>query len=152
MEVLAAIGLAANIIQFVDFSGKLISKANEIQKSGTGALAENINIEAATNDLALLRTKVHDSAESTDDTTLRELCQSCDAVATELLTVLGTVKVHGKQSKWKSFRQALKSVWSKEDIALLEQRLARFRDELNLRVAVDLRSVAEMVITSSADN
>ncbi|KAI9771952.1 MAG: hypothetical protein M1839_002585 [Geoglossum umbratile] len=152
MEVLAAISLAGNIIQFVDFSGKLISKTAEIRKSGTGALAENINIETATNDLALLSTKLHDSANSAGDTALQELCQSCNTIATELLTVLDSVKVHGGQNKWKSFRKALRSVWSKEDIALLEQRLARFRDELNLRVAIDLRSVVEMAVTGSADN
>ncbi|KAI9766763.1 MAG: hypothetical protein M1839_004767 [Geoglossum umbratile] len=152
MEVLAAIGLAGNIIQFVDFSGKLISKTAEIRKSGTGALAENINIETATNDLALLSTKLHDSANSASDTALQELCQSCNTIATELLIVLDSVKVHGGQNKWKSFRKALQSVWSKEDIALLEQRLARLRDELNLRVAIDLRSVAEMEVTGSADN
>ncbi|KAI9862929.1 MAG: hypothetical protein M1813_004102 [Trichoglossum hirsutum] len=139
MEVLAAVGLAGNIIQFIDFGGRLISKTVEIQKSGTGALAENINIEAATNDLTLLSTKFHDSANSTSDTALRELCQSCNATAVELLTVLDSVKAHGGQNKWKSFRKALRSVWSKEDIALLEQRLARFRDELNLRVTMDLR-------------
>lgn len=33
MEILAAIGLAGNIIQFVDFGGKLISKTAEIYKS-----------------------------------------------------------------------------------------------------------------------
>ncbi|KAI9760768.1 MAG: hypothetical protein M1840_002214 [Geoglossum simile] len=152
MEVLAAIGLAGNIIQFVDFSGKLISKMAEIHKSGTGALAENINIETAANDLALLSTKLHDSANSAGDTALQELCQSCNIIATELLTVLDSVKVHEGQNKWKSFRKALRSVWSKEDIALLEQRLARFRDELNLRVAIDLRSVTEMAATGSADN
>jgi NACHT domain len=152
MEVLAAIGLAGNIIQFINFGGKLISKMAEIHKSGTGALAENIDIETATNDLTLLSTKLHDSANSASDTALRELCQSCNTIATELLTVLDSVKVHGGQHKWRSFRKALRSVWSKEDIALLEQRLARFRDELNLRVAIDLRSVAEMAVTGSADN
>ncbi|KAI9778855.1 MAG: hypothetical protein M1839_007818 [Geoglossum umbratile] len=151
MEVLAAIGLVGNIIQFVDFGGELISKTVEIQKSGTSALAENINIETATNDLALLSTNLRDSAESTSDTALRELCQSCNTVATELLTVLDIVKVCGGQNKWKSFRKAMRSVWSKDDIALLEQRLARLRDELNLRVTVDLRSVAEMTVTGSTD-
>ena len=76
-----------------------------------------------------------------DDTALRELCQSCNVVAKKLLSALNKVKVQGKQQKWKSFRKALRSVWSKEDIASLEQRLARLRDELNLRVVVDLRSV-----------
>ena len=146
MEILAAIGLAGNIVQFVDFSGKLVTKTAEIYRSGTGALVENIDIETATNDLVLLSTKLHDSANSTGDTALGELCLSCDTVAKELLSALDKVKVKGKKQKWKSFRKALRSVWSKEDIAALEQRLARFRDELNFRVGVNLRSVRKTAV------
>ncbi len=144
MESLAAVGLAANIIQFVDFSGKLILKTAEIYKSGSGALVENVDIETATKDLTGLSAKLHDSINPAGDTVLRELCQSCDTVAKELLSALDRVKLHGKQQKWKSFRKALRSVWSKEDIMSLEQRLARFRDELNLHVTVDLRSVGDI--------
>ncbi|KAI9785399.1 MAG: hypothetical protein M1816_000414, partial [Peltula sp. TS41687] len=139
MEVLTAIGLTANIIQFVDFGGKLISKTAEIYESSSGVLVENVDIETATNDLARLSAKLHDSVKPASDMGLRELCQSCDAIAKELLSALDRVKVHGKQQKWKSFRKALRSIWSKEDIVSLEQRLARFRDELNLHVTVDLR-------------
>ncbi|XTI87333.1 putative WD-repeat protein [Cenococcum geophilum] len=150
MEIVAAIGLAGNIIQFVDFCGGLISKTAEIYKSGAGALVENVDIETATDDLALLSTTLQDSTNSADDTALRELCQSCNIVAKKLLSALNKVKVRGKQQKWKSFRKALRSVWSKEDIASLEQRLARLRDELNLRVVVDL-SDRERVIQFSEE-
>jgi WD40 repeat protein len=152
MEILAAIGLAGNIIQFVDFGGKLISKTAEIYKSGAGALVENVDIETTTNDLALLSATLQGSADSADDTALRELCQSCNIVAKRLLSALNKVKVQGNKQKWKSFRKALRSVWSEEDILSLEQRLARLRDELNLRVVVDLRSVMEMRVIGTADN
>jgi hypothetical protein len=36
-------------------------------------------------------------------------------------------------------RKALQNVWSKEEIQEAEKRLAGFREELNLHVAVDLR-------------
>src|SRR6266566_2274950 len=62
MDILVAIGLAGNIIQFVDFGGKLISKTAEIYKSSTGALVENVDIETATNNLVLLSTTLQDSA------------------------------------------------------------------------------------------
>jgi hypothetical protein len=151
MEVLAAIGVAGNIVQFVDFGGKLISKTAEIYKSGTGALIENVDIETATNDLIRLTTKLQDSADSVDDRALKELCQSCGGVAHQLLTVLDKVKAKGKHEKWKSFRRALLSVWNKEDIAALEQRLVRFRNELNLRVVLDLRSVRKILAKGSAN-
>lgn len=151
MEVLAAVGFAGNIIQFVDFSGKLVSKTAEICKSGAGALIENVDIETATNDLILLSTKLHDSAGSAGDTALRKLCQSCGDVAQQLLGALNKVKANGKHQKWKSFRKALQSVWKKEDIAALEQRLVRYRDELNFRVILDLRSVRKIVVEGSAN-
>lgn len=91
---------------------------------------------------------LQDSTNSANDTALRELCQSCNIVAKKLLSALNKVKVQGKQQKWKSFRKALRSVWSKEDISSLEQQLARLRDELNLRVVVDLR---EQVIQFSEE-
>jgi NACHT domain len=151
MEILTAIGLAGNIIQFVDFGGKLVSKTAEIYKSGTGALIENVDIETATNDLILLSTKLHDSAHSAGDTALKKLCQSCGDVAQQLLLALDKVKANGKHQKWKSFRKALQSVWNKEDIAALEQRLARYRDELNFRIVLDLRSVRKIAVKGSAN-
>jgi hypothetical protein len=151
MEVLAAVGLAGNIIQFVDFSGKLVSKTAEIYKSGAGALIENVDIETATNDLILLSTKLHDSADSAGDTALRKLCQSCGDVAQQSLGALNKAKANGKHQKWKSFRKALQSVWNKEDIAALEQRLVRYRGELNFRIILDLRSVRKIVVEGSAN-
>jgi hypothetical protein len=139
MEVLAIVGLVGNIIQFVDFSGKLISKSVQLYQSREGALAENIDTETATNHLLLLNDKLKDTATSTGDRTLKDLCEACHTVARELLEALDEVKVKGKQQKWKSIRKALNSVWSKEHIAQLEQRLANLRKELNLHVVVDIR-------------
>jgi hypothetical protein len=35
METLAAVGLAGNVVQFVQFAGQLISEANAIRKNGS---------------------------------------------------------------------------------------------------------------------
>ena len=140
METLAIVGLVANIVQFVDFSGKLISKSAELYQSGEGALAENVDIETVTNDLVLLNSKIKNGTPS-GDRALETLCISCTCVAAELLAALDKVKVKGNRQRWQSIRQALRSVWSKEDIQGLERRLARFREELNLHVVVRLRCV-----------
>ena len=141
METLAIIGLVGNIVQFVDFSGKLISKSGELYRSSKGALAENSDIETAVNHLVLLNNKLKDTAITTGDSALQSLCKSCGTTADQLLAALDKVKVKGKQDKWKSIRKALRSVWSKEEIEELGRRLERFRTELNLHVTVDLRSV-----------
>ncbi|KAI9867951.1 MAG: hypothetical protein M1813_007773 [Trichoglossum hirsutum] len=139
MEVLAIVGLVSNIVQFVDFGCKLTSKSVELYQSSSGMLAENIDAEAATNHLVILNDKIKDGAVAADNGALKDLCISCGATAAELLAVLGKVKVQGKHTKWKSMREALRSVWSKEEVEGLERRLLSLRDELNLHVVVDIK-------------
>ena len=143
MEILAAIGLVGNIVQFVDFGSKLISELAQIYRSAEGALEENIDTETATYHLLLLNDKLKDSATSTGDKTLLDLCEACHTVARDLLEALNKVKVNGKQQKWKSIWKALRSVWSKEAIEELERRLEKLRTELNLHIVVDLKCVWE---------
>ncbi|RHZ55337.1 hypothetical protein CDV55_100143 [Aspergillus turcosus] len=138
MEALAAISLVGNIVQFVDFSSKLISTAAQLYHSREDALTENINIEAVTNDLVLLNNKLEASAP-VDDIQLVRLSESCKNVAYDLLAVLDKVKVKVNPRYIGSIRKAFRSVWSREDIEKLQQQLAMFREELNLHVCVDLR-------------
>jgi hypothetical protein len=139
MEALAAIGLVGNIVQFVNFGNKLIANSIELYHSYDGALAENVDIEAATEHLAVLVKKLEDDVVG--DGALRDLSRLCQKAANDLLAALNTVKVKNTQEKWESVRKALRSVWSKEKIRELEQRLAKFKEELNLQVVVQLRYV-----------
>jgi len=139
MEALAAIGLIGNVVQFVDFSSKLVSGSIQLYRSAEGALEENIDTETVAKDLVLLNGRLKDSAASTSDGPLKNLCESCQAVAAELLQALAKAKVQGQRTKWKSIKKALQSVWNKEHIAQLDGRLARIREELNLQLTVSLR-------------
>lgn len=139
MDPLSVVGLVGNIVQFVDFTGKLISTSVFLYHSGKGALPENTDIETATKHLVLLNTKLKDAATSTGSRELQRLCTSCGDVADELLAALDKVKVKDEPGKWKSVQKALRSVWSKDDIEGLEKRLARFREELNLHIVVEIR-------------
>ena len=151
METLAIIGLIGNVVQFIDFSGKLIAKLTELYRSSDGALAENIDAETATNHLALLNNKLKDAATGTSDDALKSLCESCKFTTDKLLAALNKVKVNGKQDRWKSIRKALQSVWSKEEIRELEGRLARFRQELNLHLIMDLRCICILLGNNCAN-
>lgn len=139
METLPIGGLAGNVVQFIDFSGKLIAKSTELYRSSEGALAENIDAERAANDLLLLNNRIQDASSTVSDDALKRLCESCKSTADELLAALNKVKVNGKQDGWKSVRKALRSVWSKEKIRELEGRLTRLRAELDLHTMVNLR-------------
>ena len=141
MEALAAIGLVGNIVQFVDFSGKLIAESTKLYHSYDGALAENVDIETATKHLAVLIKKLKDDAIIVGDGALQNLSLLCQNAAIDLLVALDKVKVKNRQQRWSSIRKALRSVWSKEEIRELEQRLAKFKEELSLHVVVQLRYV-----------
>jgi hypothetical protein len=152
MEALTIIGLVGNIVQFVDFSSKLISTSTQLYGSAEGALAENVDIEAVTNDLVLLSNSLKDTASNPCDEALKSLSESCHTVAEQLLVALDKVKAKGKHQRLESIRKAVRSVWNKQHIEGLERRLARFREELNLRVVVDLRCVPRSRSISRADN
>ena len=145
LDPLTAIGLAGNIVQFVDFCTKVVSKAHRIYRSTDGSLAENFDAETISRDLLYLTTKIEagsgPSLASDDEQALQNLCTGCNDVAQELLTVLGSLRSGTKLGKWKSLKQALKNVWSKGRIEALQTRLAGFREELDLHVLIDLRCV-----------
>jgi hypothetical protein len=138
MDPITIVGLVGTVVQFVDFSSKIVSKSTELYRSGTDALAENADIEITTKDLLKLNTRLKQSIP-VGDTGFQTLCQSCCGVGDELIAALSKVKVDGKGRKWQSLRKAIRSIWSKEDILQLEKRLASFRDELNLRITIGMR-------------
>ena len=148
MDPFTALGLASNVIQIIDFSCRLVSKGQKIYKSADGTSMENVDTEAAANDLEILNTKLQRSFDTSDynsqsmsdeDRSLIDLCQKCSRLAIELQTKLNGLKVTGKHRKWKSARQALKSVSGKDGIEELANSLSVYRDEINLNITISLR-------------
>ncbi len=117
MDPVAAIGLAGTIVQFVDFSWKLLSETRDLYDSSTGVSADNDVLEKISKDLTNLNDAL--TAPSTAGAIpdrLRNLACQCKGAAEELFEVLDKIKIKGSRRKWKSFMQALRSVWKKEQI------------------------------------
>ncbi|KAM0802013.1 hypothetical protein BDR22DRAFT_888067 [Usnea florida] len=144
MEALAAVSLAGNILQFLNFTGAVISKTRQIHASTSGTSKEHDDLEAITVDLKNLASRLQISTEPVGSV-LGQLCSSCSEVADELLKSLKHLGVKGKLKRSESFRKALKALWGKEKLRSLEERLAGFRQELILHVAVDLRSQIDLL-------
>lgn len=147
MEPLAALGVAGAIVQFVEFAGKVISKGNQIYRSGDGSLDENHDLEIVTNDLVVLQTKMDQAAQrgdletrpTDDDVALQRVNAAANELAKTLLIRLNMVKAQGRFRRWKSFRQAIKSVSSQKEIDSLARRLHMLKDELQLQILVSLK-------------
>jgi hypothetical protein len=138
MDPLTAVSLVGTVITLVEFSRELLSSAGEIYRDS--ALTQWTDLETATNSLLELNGKLQTATGITEhDPALGKLCEALQEVANELLSKLFKLKVQGKRGKWKSMRAALESVWSKGAIDSLEKRLAKYREELNLRITASLR-------------
>ncbi|EPE34009.1 hypothetical protein GLAREA_07022 [Glarea lozoyensis ATCC 20868] len=147
---LTALGLAASIVQFISFTSSLISKASEISNTAQGATVEIIELKAIATNITTLNAEIlPPSAPRGNDQQsrkaaksgelLHELCTGCEEVSKKLLDVLEKLECEGGRSKWKSFRQALKTVWKESEIEALSKRLERYRGQIDTALLVSLR-------------
>lgn len=149
MDPITALGIAGSVVQLVDFGIKVVSKSKKIYRSGDGTLERNHDLESVASDLLVIQTKLRQSLRplesqgplSEDDHALVKLSESSSDVASELLERLNKAKVEGRFQRWKSVRQAVKSITSKKDVDELADRLMTLRGQLDLRIVIGLRYV-----------
>jgi hypothetical protein len=153
MDGLSALSVAASVAQFIEFGYGLVSKSKEIYTSADGALIQHIETESATNRLIELNERIKASlhlenyahvprsVSAQDESPLKDICDGCISVSAELLSRLEKLKLQDGQKfrKYKSFRQALKSVWSKGAVDDVANRLNAFRKEMDAHILVSLR-------------
>lgn len=148
MDPFTALSVAATVVQFVDFSSKLISTGRELyHKSELDIHAE---ARLAAKDILdysvqLRRTlRLSDvSVPLTDDEQLLEgICKGCDELGRDLLERLDKLKVPQKnkdRSIWPTFTAALRSMWTAEDLRHLEERLREYRRQMDSCIIQSLR-------------
>lgn len=140
MAELVALGLAGNIVQFVDFGIKLFRDGRELYTSLQGNSAEQLELEIVTQDLKCLAQQLHSSDQpdalgTEDKIELRKLATECEKLANELLGILDELKVKDRHNRiWESFKKALRRMMEKKKIQHLEERLERFREQLGKRL------------------
>ncbi|KFZ16661.1 hypothetical protein V502_04977 [Pseudogymnoascus sp. VKM F-4520 (FW-2644)] len=163
LDPLTALALAGNIVQFVEFSGKIISGSSELFQSSTGVLNSNEALEAITKGLVAMTSKLgqldlddQSHLVSEEEQALQDLCRSCTSVADELLLRLNKLKVptsigQGKRKRWKSAQHAVQSVWAEKELSTLGGRLAGFKQALELRIVAQLRDQIDVLSLQLSD-
>lgn len=124
MEALVAVGLASNILQFVDFSTKLVIKAAEARKSASGVPKDWEDALAAGEQLqqTLNRHKL-----SAGNHSLATLAVECKATCDELQKVFR--RVQGKQGS-SGLRVSLRSLTQKSKLDSLQSRIDIHRTQI----------------------
>lgn len=134
MDPLSAFSVACGVVQLIQFASELVSAGNEIFHAPDGVLTQN----KATEDVAKDLRDIADDLSKTqakwlvtqpldpDELRLRTISDNCTSIATELTDRLDKLKVQGKHRRWKSYRQALMSVWQKDDIDKISAQLETY--------------------------
>lgn len=150
MDPLTGFSAAGTIIQFVDFSTKLLSSGIELYKSSRGSLEANEEMGLTTADLKSVVKKLRstaapviqdgeavDTLQSVDEDVqslrdFRKICNQAEKIAEELIAKLEGLRVkHGGNHKLESMKAAIKTTWSKDEIKSLAQRLSILRESLD---------------------
>lgn len=145
------LGLASNIVQFLEFGGRLISSTFELYGAAEGALSSNRALEEVSTDLKQLCDGMLPSVPSSNvpamtesEAALLPLSRSCRALGQDFLVVLEDLKVKGNRKRWQSVRQALRTAWKAKDIQRYERQLGSYRSQIAVRLLAILGYVHEI--------
>lgn len=139
MEPLTAIGLASNILSFIDFGAKVIACAKEIHGSVAGVTDEALTSEAVATGMREFASKLQlsSSAHSADDKEpLCRLARECEGIANRIIDLLNKTK--SKTPNSKSVRWTIVATFNATRYAgerqKLEERLAKCREQLAIHL------------------
>ncbi len=141
MDPVTAVGFAASIVTFIDFSWDLIKGTYEVYKSATGTTSENATISTVINDLEeITQCLISDMERKTKhEKALCELAENCYALSQDLAKVLEKLKVTEKNSKLKSLKAKWTSMMKEKEVTSIEKKLDKYRLQILIRVNLMFR-------------
>ncbi|KAI0548149.1 hypothetical protein F4679DRAFT_327914 [Xylaria curta] len=142
MESLAALGLAAAVVQFVDFTKNLILDSRDIYRSGKGALEDNLQLEQIcellkrlSGQLIAKEDALVQAGDTKDAAGLKNLASSCKTDCDELLSMMQSLSVDGGANRhWESIKASVRNFQHKGQIKGLEDRIMKAQNMMTLHV------------------
>ena len=128
LKSLAALGIAANIIQFVEFGHKLFSESRALYKASDRLVEESVELEIISkalkrlsNDLIAIPSSTMPQSQA--EANLLPLAKRCQTIADELLVAVKKLQANGGKGKWQCFRSALRRIWKSHEIDDMARKL-----------------------------
>ena len=148
MEAVAALSLAANVVQFVDFGSRFLSLARNIYHS----TQENdllYDLNQFGSELTTLQSVVRSlDTGGSNESSMNRLAVECHEFATRMeealeplkpLKIVETQKQRDANKTVKAFKMALRAIWKEDEIMSLQQKLDGLRSRLTLALLVVIR-------------
>lgn len=150
-DAIAALGLAANIVQFIGYGSKITRLLWSSYRAVYDGIEELPTPELATKDLqrileCLQRWTASGNETAEMDSNLQDLVDRCHQTARHMLELLSKIKMPTKPSVPNrrefiadSVVRAWLAVWKEGDIRKLQKQLDEFRQQLTIHLLVILR-------------
>jgi hypothetical protein len=153
MEALTALGLAANIAQFIAIAGKAVEKTNELASSHKDLLEENAELQLIASNFQGLLPKLREDCgikegDNGEDevkelvkgvigTRLKELVEAANDICVEIIQKLENIKRRrAKEEPLKSLYATWKEMRMKENFESLSVRLTNLRNQICLHINI----------------
>ncbi|KAI0382798.1 hypothetical protein F5Y04DRAFT_270296 [Hypomontagnella monticulosa] len=143
MDPFSAIGLAGNIVTFLDLGYKLLSESKTIYKSASGTSERNDELALVARQLRDFASSLRESSRgSTKDqeVALHKLASECSSTSLDLLRLLDSLKARNPKSVRGSLIAAFRDWRKKDEKEGLRLKLDCHRDQLNLQIAALTRA------------
>jgi hypothetical protein len=139
MDPVSALGVGSAAIQFLDYVSELLTKSVEVYKSSGSSTGDYQDLDTVTKDLSQFNQRVIKSAQTggAEHSEIGNLCQPCNEVANELLRALENVRKRDS-TRWESFRIALRTVRTENEIASLQKRVDGYRQQISLQILIHI--------------
>ncbi|RDW93695.1 ATP-binding protein [Aspergillus mulundensis] len=125
MDPISALSLAAVILQFIDFSSKLVAGTYEVYNSASGTTVENVHITTIVTDLqaATGDMDVDIVGNTKHERALKDLASKCNKLSADVVVILEGLRVSDKNSAWKSLKVKWSSMRKSGQLQSIERRL-----------------------------
>ncbi|KAL4885296.1 hypothetical protein BJY04DRAFT_214631 [Aspergillus karnatakaensis] len=136
MDPLSAIGLASNILQFIEFGTNVCNGIHEIASSSTGLTDSNTHLSVVVDDLKRAADGLLTDLKGNNkhEVELIKLAGECKDLSAELVAIFLKLKAKKGDRLWSTVRTAWKSTLREKKVALIEKRLTDYRGQIALRL------------------
>jgi len=138
MDPITAIGFAANILSFIDYSASVIRTTIDIYESTSGSTQDGQNSDTVATEMMKFAAKLQHPVNifflSGEERALCKLATECEGLAKKILKLLDTVKCKNPKSKGSSLVAGVKNKMYEGERRKLEEHLNYCRGQLNLQL------------------
>ncbi|KAK2613538.1 hypothetical protein N8I77_000445 [Diaporthe amygdali] len=137
MEALAAIGLASNVAQFVEYAIQFTKLAHKLASGDGGAIREHEGITAITNSMAEAMKEID---QTSADTALNSLASQCLQVAADVQGIINDLSNRADANLIRSLHKAGKTSYKQKEIQTLSDLLSNMRAQVSHHLLTLIRA------------